>query len=143
MKKFIKKSMLIIGLLLIAGITFGLVSDSNVWVTKLLRLKSTATTTLEPKQVTLAAVLSIGRGSNYIVTPGAIGSITRIYVAPADTTPIMQGRIIYLTLSEDTITDGANLKLAGDLNGDACTIIGLIFKDSTWKEISRSKNTTD
>jgi hypothetical protein len=126
--------------IVIVGVLFlGAVTQSVIFVSKTLRIKTEASYVNESKSITAADIINIGTGTNYTIS--GTTAITRIYVAPADTLPKMQGRVIILQFRGNcTFTDGNNLKLAGNFSGTADDCIKLIYKDSTWKEIFRSAN---
>lgn len=82
--------------------------------------------------VASAANIALGEGKLFTIT-GSIG-ITSIDIKPADTE-------VFLKFSAAlTVTDGSNLKLAGNLTTTASTILHLISDGTNWWEVSRSAN---
>jgi len=84
--------------------------------------------------VSSASELSLGDGNVFHVT----GTTNITSIASADT---VAGRVVYLIFDGVlTVSDGNNLKLAGDFTTSADDVLVLVCDGSNWFEVSRSTN---
>lgn len=84
------------------------------------------------KNLASATTLTIPKGSTFALTGTA--NCTRILAG----TP---GRLVtFICASTETLTDGVNLKLAGNFSGTADDVIQLVAQDTFWVEVGRSAN---
>jgi hypothetical protein len=134
MRKFIT----ITGFLLIAVLIIGAAFPS-VWVASVLRLGSGASFVTEPVTKASAATVTLGKGTFYSIT--GTTTITRLYTAPTDTLPIMQGRRITLYFNDtDSLLNGKNLILGSNFVGTVNDFIELTFYDSSWYKTNSAAN---
>lgn len=89
----------------------------------------------------VAGVIMTNRGSGYTSAPtvafstGAASATANLGISNSE------GRVITLLFTETlTVTDGGNLRLAGNLNAVANTTLTLRSFNNTWVEVSRSVN---
>lgn len=81
-------------------------------------------------------------GAQSIATKGTVFLVSGTAKQTSITTSTAEaGRLIILICaSTDSLTDGSNLKLAGDFNGTADDVIALVSDGTNWVELFRSVN---
>lgn len=108
---------------------------NKLWVVDTARFGTTAhgATTVYPiANLASATTLTIPVGNTFALTGTA--NCTRIIAG----TP--GRRVTFICASTETLTDGVNLKLAGNFSGTADDVISLVAQDTFWVETGRSAN---
>lgn len=145
MTRFMKKILIGVSILLTLGLIFGFTTSTVfTWIVRTTFLNYGSDYDVPQSVASAAGLILPDAGTTFNITGTA--NVTRIasptYPGAVGST---SARVVILrSASTDTLTDGVNLKLAGNFNGTADDVIILKYNitgaDTFWSEVSRSAN---
>lgn len=144
MKGF-KRVAVIVSIILVAGLTFGFTTSTVfTWIVRTTFLNYGSDYQV-PIDITPAATLTLSNAGTVFTLNDTV-AITRILppTYPGSVLSTASRMVVLRCTLIDTLTDGVNLKLAGNFNMTPDDVITLIYNisgsDTFWTEINRSAN---